>query len=444
MSYIVSIVGRSNVGKSTFFNRLVGRRKAIVHETVGITRDRIYGYSEWNGVKFYVIDTGGYSININNIIEKGINEQVVLAIKESYVVLFLVDIKTGVLNADIEIANLLRKLAKIILLVINKADNGVYNTDFLRLGFFNHYHISAINGMGTGELLDDLIKIFLKKQFTKEKNIITSVIPIPRFSVLGRPNVGKSTLINSFLGRNQHIVTNISGTTRDSLDVTYNKFGEKCILVDTPGIRKKSKIKEDLEFYSSVRTIKAIEYTDVCFLMIDAVVGWEKQDMNLFRLVEKYKKCIIIIINKWDLFHKKNIVMKQKNLEFFIRKKIHPFYNVPIFFISAKNTHGIQPLLPMAFNIMQLSKNRLKTNTFNKIMLPIFEKTPPTTVKKNNNNKFIKIKYCTQLPTFPPKFLFFSNFPKYINKSYKRFIENKIRLHFGFIGVPIQIFFRKK
>ncbi|WP_185863533.1 ribosome biogenesis GTPase Der [Blattabacterium cuenoti] len=438
MNYIVSIVGRPNVGKSTLFNRLVGRRKAIVHATSGVTRDRIYGNSEWNGVKFSVVDTGGFSVYENDGLEKEIKNQIFMAIKESDVILFLVDIKVGILDVDKEIAKILRKYQKLILLVVNKVDRGesVYSdTDFFRLGFEKCYCISAINGSGTGELLDKLIEIF---KFLKKKEKISESEFIPRFSIVGRPNVGKSTLINSFLNKDHHIVTNISGTTRDSLDVFYKKW--ECILVDTPGVKKKSKIKNNLEFYSTMRTFQTIEYADVCLLMVDAGCGWEKQDMNIFKLVEKNHKGIIILVNKWDLLYKNNYYT-QKDYEFFIRKKIYPFDNVPILFISAKNKDGIHNIIPMAYQVLKYRKNRLKTNILNKIMLPILKKNPPTTKKKN---KFITIKYCTQLPSYTPKFIFFSNFPQHIKKSYKRFVENKIRDHFDFIGVPIQIFFRKK
>ncbi|AGW86118.1 GTPase Der [Blattabacterium sp. (Nauphoeta cinerea)] len=438
MNYIVSIVGRPNVGKSTLFNRLVGRRKAIVHVTSGVTRDRIYGNSEWNGVKFSVVDTGGFSVSENDVLEKEIKNQIFIAIKESDVILFLVDIKVGILDIDKEIAQILRKYKKLILLVVNKVDTGksVYSdTDFFRLGFEKCYCISAINGSGTGELLDKLIKIF---KLLNKKEKISEYEFIPRFSIVGRPNVGKSTLINSFLNKDHHIVTNISGTTRDSLDVFYKKW--ECILVDTPGVRKKSKIRNNLEFYSTMRTVQTIEYADVCLLMVDAGHGWEKQDMNIFKLVEKNHKGIIILVNKWDLLYKNNYYT-QKDYEFFIRKKISPFDNVPILFISAKNKDGIHNIIPMAYQVLKSRKNRLKTNILNKIMLPILKKHPPTPKKKN---KFITIKYCTQLPSYTPKFIFFSNFPQHIKKSYKRFVENKIRYHFDFIGVPIQIFFRKK
>ncbi|WP_185872452.1 ribosome biogenesis GTPase Der [Blattabacterium cuenoti] len=446
MNYTVSIVGRPNVGKSTLFNRLVGRKKAIVHIQSGVTRDRIFGNSEWNGLKFSVVDTGGFNFSVSNndILEKEIKNQILISIKETDVILFLVDIKIGILETDIKIAKILNKFKKNTLLVVNKVDNVKsisYNedTDFFHLGLGKYYCISAINGSGTGELLDKLIEIFKKNFFFKKEKIVKREL-LPRFSVIGRPNVGKSTLINSFLNKNHHIVTNISGTTRDSLDVFYKKFGYECILVDTPGIRKKSKIIENIEYYSSMKTVQTIKYTDICLLMVDASIGWEKQDINIFRLIKKNNKGIIILINKWDLFYHKNYLIK-KNYEFLIRKKISPFDNVPIIFISAKNKYGIHHIIPIAYKILKSRKNRLKTNILNKIMLPIFKKNPPPSKKKN---KLIKIKYCTQLPLCTPVFIFFSNFPQYIKESYKRFVENKIRDHFDFIGVPIQIFFRKK
>ncbi|WP_185874075.1 ribosome biogenesis GTPase Der [Blattabacterium cuenoti] len=442
MSCIVSIVGRPNVGKSTLFNRIVGRRKAIVHVKSGVTRDRIYGESEWNGVHFYIVDTGGYTYNMDkkDILHQEIKKQILIAVKEADVVLFLVDIQIGLIDTDIEISQILRKCQKkYIILVVNKVDNGKYmysDTDFFRLGFDNYYCISSINGSGTGELLDRVIEIIVKE---KKKPKIEKKEMIPRFSIIGRPNVGKSTLINSFLDKNHHIVTNISGTTIDSLDVFYKKLGYKCILVDTPGVRKKSKISENIEFYSTMRTVKTIEYTDICFLMVDAFRGWESQDRHIFKLVEKYQKGIIILINKWDLFSNKNQLMK-KNFEIFIRKNIAPFDNVPILFISAKEKYGLSNIIPIAYQIFDIRKKKLKTKILNRVMLPIIKKNPPTSIKK----KCITIKYCTQLPTYTPKFIFFSNFPQYIKESYKRFIEKKIRYFFDFKGVPIQIFFRKK
>ncbi|WP_185856416.1 ribosome biogenesis GTPase Der [Blattabacterium cuenoti] len=440
-SNIVSIIGRPNVGKSTLFNRIVGRKKAVFHETSGVTRDRIYGNSEWNGIPFSIVDTGGYSPKEkgrNNLIETEIQNRILISVKESDIILFLVDIQSDILDTDREISLLLRKFQKTILLVVNKVDNGKYmysDTDFFLLGFRNYYYISAKNGSGTGELLDKIVEIF---KTMKKKIRMDEKEEIPNFSIIGRPNVGKSTLINSFLERNHHIVTNISGTTRDSLEVLYKKWGYKCILVDTPGVRKKSKISESLEFYSTMKTIKTIEYTDICILMVDAVRGWEAQDTNLFRLVERNYKGIIILMNKWDLL--RNSTKAQKDYEIFIRKKIAPFDNVPIFFISAKNKTGINKIIPKAYQIIKIRKNRLKTNLLNRVMLPIMRNTPPPSVKK----KLITIKYCTQLHTYTPKFIFFSNFPQYIKESYKRFIEKKLRGHFDFRGIPIQIFFRKK
>ncbi|WP_185851214.1 ribosome biogenesis GTPase Der [Blattabacterium cuenoti] len=440
-SPLVSIVGRPNVGKSTLFNRFVGRRKAIVHVDSGVTRDRIYGYSEWNGFHFYVIDTGGYNPYSKNILDREITKQIFISITEADVILFMVEIKIGgSIDTDIKISQLLRKSNKYILLVVNKIDqekNLFSHTDFFRLGFKDYYLISAINGSGTGELLDKLINLLKKVEKRNEDNEIRK--DIPRFSVIGRPNVGKSTFVNSFLDKNHHIVTDISGTTRDSLEVFYNKKKEyKCILVDTPGVRRRSKISKSIEFYSSLRTIKSIEYTDICFLMVDAICGWEAQDRKIFRLAEKNQKGILILINKWDLLlnSTKNHSSIQKNYEILIRKKIAPFNNVPIFFISAKNNKWIENILSIAFHIFEKRRSRLKTNLLNKIMLPIFQKyvpSPKTTIK-----------YCIQLPTPTPKFIFFSNSPQSIKESYKRFVEKEIRNHFDFKGVPIQIFFRKK
>ncbi|AWU39881.1 ribosome biogenesis GTPase Der [Blattabacterium punctulatus] len=442
MSYLVSIVGRPNVGKSTLFNRIIGKKKAIVHVKSGVTRDRIYGNSEWNGIHFSIVDTGGYNPPNNNIdiIDTEIRKQILIALKESDVILFLVDMEIGLLDVDIEISKILRKCKKSILLVVNKVDNGkniYHDTDFFRLGFNNYYCISAINGSGTGEMLDRLIEIL--KELVVEKKV-EEIGGIPRFSVIGRPNVGKSTLINSFLDKDRHIVTNISGTTRDSIDVFYKKLGYKCILFDTPGVRKKSKISESIEFYSTMKTVRTIKYTDICFLMVDAVRGWESQDRNIFRLIEKNQKGVIILINKWDLLHNNKNCSIKRNFEIFIKKNIAPFDNVPILFISAKNKDGLYNIIPIAYHIFRKRKKKLKTNLLNRVMFPILKKNPPPSI----NKKLITIKYCTQLPTYTPKFIFFSNYPQYIKESYKRFIENKIRYHFDFIGVPIQIFFRKK
>ncbi|WP_185865230.1 ribosome biogenesis GTPase Der [Blattabacterium cuenoti] len=438
MNYTVSIVGRPNVGKSTLFNRFVGNRKAIVHKYSGITRDSIFGYSEWNGIKFSVLDTGGYTMS-NDFIQQEINSKIFESIDKSDIILFLIDITTGLLSSDIELANSIRKCKKPILLVINKVDHAIsdFDIDFFCLGFNDYHYISAINGSGTGELLDRLVKILKKSiKITKKYNLEK----IPKISIVGRPNTGKSTLINSLINKNHHIVTDIPGTTRDSLEVIYKKLKYECILIDTPGIiRKKSK--DNIEFYSMTRAINTIESIDICLLMIDVEIGWRKHDMNILNIIKKNNKGIIILVNKWDLFYETNNF--KKKYEIFIRKKIYPL-NVPILFISAKNKYNITKIIPIAFKILKYSKKKLKTNILNKIMLPIFRENPPPSIRKYNKNKFIKIKYCTQLSSYNPKFVFFSNFPKSIKESYKRFIENKIRYHFDFKGVPIQIFFRKK
>ncbi|WP_185882616.1 ribosome biogenesis GTPase Der [Blattabacterium cuenoti] len=450
MSYVVSIVGRPNVGKSTLFNRLVGRKKSVVHANSGVTRDRVYGNLQWNGINFNIIDTGGYpdyhypdkdshDKKFLILLQTEIKKQILIAIQESDVVLFVVDITIGILDTDIIISQLLRKSNKSIVLVVNKVDKGnnMYSdTDFFRLGFVSYYCISSINGSGIGELLEKLIEIYLEKYNNK---IQENQLNIPNFAIIGRPNVGKSTLINSFLEKYHNIVTPFYGTTRDSLDVFYPK--NNCMLVDTPGVRKRSKLVDSLDFYSMIRTIKTIEYTDICFLLIDAMQGWESQDSYLFRVAEKNNKGIIILINKCDLLKQQNnYSFFMKNLEIFIRHKISPFYNVPILFISAKNRDGLSNIFPIAQRILEMRKKKLKTNMLNNIMLPILKKYPPPSIK----HKRIYIKYCTQSTTSAtPKFIFFSNYPHLIKQSYKRFTEKKIRYHFDFIGVPITILFIK-
>ncbi|WP_185878107.1 ribosome biogenesis GTPase Der [Blattabacterium cuenoti] len=441
MNGTVSIIGSPNVGKSTLFNRFIGERKAIIHKSSGITRDRISGYSEWNGILFSVIDTGGFTISYNDLLKKKVNNKIFQSIKESNILLFIVDITQGLLNTDIELSNFIRKYEKLTLLVVNKIDcGGLSNnsTDFFKLGFDYYYYISAINGSGTGDLLDKITKILMNINDNKIDNQYKS---IPKISIIGRPNVGKSTLINSFLNKNHHIVTDIPGTTRDSLDIFYEKLGYKCIIIDTPGIRKKSKINNDIEFYSTTRTIKTIKYVDVCLLMIDASLGWKRQEVNLFKIIETYKKGIIILVNKWDLFLKNSHI--KKNYEKSICNKILSF-DVPILFISAKEKYNIENIIPITFQVITSIKKKLKTNILNKIMLPIIKSNPPPSIKINNIIRFITIKYCIQLPLSPPIFIFFSNFPRKIKESYRKFIENKIRFYFNFKGVPIQIFFRKK
>ncbi|WP_185877586.1 ribosome biogenesis GTPase Der [Blattabacterium cuenoti] len=445
MNYTVSIIGRSNVGKSTLFNRIIGVKKSITHKYSGITRDRVCGYLKWNEIKFLFLDTGGFNISNNDIIQIEINKQIIQSINESDIILLLIDITTGLLNEDIELSNIIRKYNKPIFLVINKIDHKIssFDTDFYSLGFNNYYYVSAVNGIGIVELLDKISIILTKNnenEFEKNKKKLNDLKIIPKLSIVGRPNVGKSTLINSLMKKSIHIVTSIPGTTRDNLSIICNKTNEyKCILIDTPGMRKKSKVKE-IEFYSITRTLKSIESSDVCLLIIDAYFGWEKQDMNIFNLIKNNYKGIVIIVNKWDLFYNnKNESLIKKKYEIFIKKKVYPI-DSPILFISAKNKYNVHKIIPLSFKIKEKSTIRLKTNILNKIMLPIIKNNPPLSYK----NKLITIKYCTQLPSNIPKFVFFSNFPQYIKKSYVRFIENKIRYHFNFKGIPIKIFFRKK
>tara|TARA_B100000927_G_scaffold16948_1_gene13159 strand:- start:287 stop:1594 length:1308 start_codon:yes stop_codon:yes gene_type:complete len=435
MSNIVAIVGRPNVGKSTFFNRLIQKRQAIVDSTSGVTRDRHYGKSDWNGQEFSLIDTGGYIVGSDDIFESEIRKQVDLAIDEANVILFLVDAQDGVTDLDITVANYLRKCDKPIFLVVNKVDNEkiMQNAvDFYSLGMGDYFCISSINGSGTGELLDALV-ISLPKKIAQENDI-----DVPRFAIIGRPNVGKSSFINSLLEKDRNIVTDIAGTTRDSLDTHFTKFGYDFILVDTAGLRKKKKVSENLEFYSVMRSIRSIEYSDVCLLLIDATIGFESQDQNIFHLADKNKKGIVILVNKWDLMEKTSNSIKE--YELMIRKKISPFTDVPILFISALTKQRLLKALQLAINVFKNRKYRISTSKLNDVMLEVINHNPPPAIK----GKYIRIKFCTQLPTKTPTFAFFANLPQYIKEPYKRFLENKIREKFEFTGVPIQIFFRKK
>lgn len=435
MSNIVAIVGRPNVGKSTFFNRLIQKRQAIVDSTSGVTRDRHYGKSDWNGQEFSLIDTGGYIVGSDDIFESEIRKQVDLAIDEANVILFLVDAQDGVTDLDITVANYLRKCDKPIFLVVNKVDNEkiMQNAvDFYSLGMGDYFCISSINGSGTGELLDALV-ISLPKKIAQENDV-----DVPRFAIIGRPNVGKSSFINSLLDKDRNIVTDIAGTTRDSLDTHFTKFGYDFILVDTAGLRKKKKVSENLEFYSVMRSIRSIEYSDVCLLLIDATIGFESQDQNIFHLADKNKKGIVILVNKWDLMEKKSNSIKE--YEKMIRKKISPFTDVPILFISALTKQRLLKALQLAINVYKNRKYRISTSKLNDVMLEVINHNPPPAIK----GKYIRIKFCTQLPTKTPAFAFFANLPQYIKEPYKRFLENKIREKFEFTGVPIQIFFRKK
>ena len=435
MSNILAIVGRPNVGKSTLFNRLLERREAIVDSTAGVTRDRHYGKSDWNGVEFTVIDTGGYDVGSDDIFEEEIRRQVQLAVDEATSIVFMVNVEEGLTDTDQEIYQLLRKANKPLYVVVNKVDSSkelLPATEFYQLGIEKYYTLSSATGSGTGELLDDIVKDF---PTTEYEDVFEG---LPRITIAGRPNVGKSTLTNALLGDERNIVTDIAGTTRDSIETIYNKFGHEFILVDTAGMRKKSKVSEDLEFYSVMRSIRAIENSDVVILMIDATKGWESQDMNIFGIAQKNRKGIVILVNKWDLVEKETNTMKQ--FENQIREKIALFSDVPILFISALTKQRILKAVETAVEVYENRKKRIKTSKLNEIMLPIIENTPPPALK----GKYIKIKYCTQLPTVTPQFAFFCNLPQYVKEPYKRFIENQLRKNFDFTGVPIEVYFRQK
>jgi len=434
MSAIVAIVGRPNVGKSTFFNRLIKRREAIVDAVSGVTRDRHYGKTDWNGVSFSVIDTGGYLAGGDDSFEKEINKQVALAIDEADAIIFMVNVEEGLTGMDEAVAELLRKCHKPILVAVNKVDSNNRRNDmheFYALGFEHLYALSSVNGSGTGELLDDLVALLPEKEKQEEN-------PLPRFAVVGRPNAGKSSFINALIGEDRYIVTDIAGTTRDAIDTKYNRFGFEFNLVDTAGIRRKSKVKEDLEFYSVMRSIRAIEHSDVCILMLDATRGFESQDANIFWLAQRNRKGIVILVNKWDLVEKENNTAKQ--YEAAIRKEIEPFTDVPILFVSALNKQRIYKAIETAVAVYNNRTKRIPTRKLNEVMLPIIENYPPPAIK----GKYIKIKFCTQLPTPMPQFAFFANLPQYVKDPYRRFIENKLRENFDFNGVPIDVYFRQK
>ncbi|TDS62113.1 ribosome biogenesis GTPase Der [Myroides indicus] len=435
MSSIVAIVGRPNVGKSTFFNRLIQRRDAIVDSVSGVTRDRNYGKSEWNGREFSVIDTGGYVKGSEDIFESEIRRQVELAIDESDVIVFVVDVEEGINPMDEEVAKLLRKETKPVFLAVNKVDSGNRMDDtyeFYNLGLGEIFPIAGMSGSGTGDLLDAVVAALPEEiEQTEEEEL-------PRFAVVGRPNAGKSSFINALIGEDRYIVTDIAGTTRDAIDTRFNQFGFDFNLVDTAGIRRKAKVKEDLEFYSVMRSIRAIEHSDVCILMVDATRGFEGQDQNIFWLAEKNRKGVVILVNKWDLIDKETMTAVQ--FENKIREEIAPFTDVPIIFTSTVTKQRLLKALEVAVKVFENRKQRIPTSKFNETMLPIIESTPPPAIK----GKYIKIKYCMQLPTPTPQFVFFANLPQYIKDPYKRFVENKLREIYDFEGVPIDIFFRQK
>ncbi len=437
MGNVVAIVGRPNVGKSTLFNKLTGTRQAIVNEEAGTTRDRQYGKVDWTGREFSLIDTGGWVVNSEDVFEEEINKQVKIAIEEADVILFVVDVVNGVTDLDMAVADILRRSEKPVVVVANKADNyglHAYAAEFYSFGLGDPICISAINGSYTGDLLDRIVELLPKDVVALPDE------DLPRIAVVGRPNVGKSSLINAFIGEDRHIVTDIAGTTRDSIYTKYNKFGKNFYLVDTAGIRKKGKVNEDLEYYSVIRSIRAIENSDVCVLMIDATRGIESQDLNIFSVIQKNRKGLVVCVNKWDLVADKN----QKVIDTFInaiRNRLAPFTDFPILFISALTKQRILKVLETAEKVYENRKRRVPTAKLNELMLPIIEETPPPAWK----GKYIKIKYITQLPTGSvPSFVFFCNLPQWVKEPYKRFLENKIRANWAFTGTPINIFIREK
>lgn len=435
MANIVAIVGRPNVGKSTLFNRLVQKRQAIVDDVSGVTRDRHYGKSDWVGKEFSVIDTGGYIVGSDDSFEVEIRKQVELAIEEANVILLVVDNQTGLTDMDKEVANLLRRSEKPVMLVVNKVDSNktlVDSYEFYELGFEHFFNISAITGSGTGELLDEVVKHFDETAYEDPYE------GLPRVAIVGRPNAGKSTLTNALLGEERNIVTDIAGTTRDSIETHYKKFGHEFVLIDTAGLRKKGKVSEDLEFYSVMRAVRVVEDSDVCVLVVDATRGIESQDLNILFLAQRNRKGLVILVNKWDLIDKETNTMKE--FENKIKKKIEPFVDVPILFVSALTKQRVHKTVETIMMVNENRNRRIKTSKLNDLMLPIIEATPPPAIK----GKYIKIKYVTQLPTRTPQFAFFANLPQYVKEPYKRFIENQLRKNFDFTGVPIEIYFRQK
>jgi GTP-binding protein len=435
MSNIIAIVGRPNVGKSTIFNRLTESQNAIVKEVSGVTRDRIYGRGEWNGVPFSVIDTGGYVHGSEDIFEGEIRKQVKLAIEEANAILFVLDVTTGIVDLDETVAAMLRKSKKKVFIVANKVDSALrfgMSAEFWSLGLGEVYDISASNGSGTGELLDDLVKVFDKNApFVDDTDT-------PRIAIVGKPNVGKSSFVNAITGQERNIVTDISGTTRDAINTRYKAFGFDFILVDTAGIRKKAKVTEDIEYYSTLRAVRTIENSDVCILMIDATEGIQKQDLVIYYMIEKNHKGVVVLVNKWDLVEKDHMTMNEYEEK--IREQLAPYNDVPIIFTSTVTKQRIHKALETAMEVYSNRIKKVSTSDLNDLLLPIIDATPPPSVK----SKYVQIKYVTQLPTHAPAFAFFCNLPQYVAESYKRFLENKIRENFNFSGIPIRIFFRKK
>ena len=433
---LVAIVGRPNVGKSTLFNRLVGMRQAIVDDTAGVTRDRHYGRCDWCGREFSVVDTGGYTSNSEDVFESAIRRQVEIAIEEADVVLFMVEAAAGITDYDSEIADVLRRTKKPVILCVNKVDSGEKIFDsyqFYGLGLGELFSISAANGSGTGDLLDAVVAAL-----PEEKEEADPYAGLPRIAIVGKPNVGKSSLTNALLGSERNIVTAVAGTTRDSIETYYNKYGHEFMLVDTAGIRKKAKVREDLEFYSVMRSIRAIEHSDICIMMIDATTGMEAQDMNIFNLILKNRKGCVLVVNKWDLFIKDSNTLKE--YERSLRSRIAPFDDVPVIFTSVVNMQRIQDVLNAIGEVYANYSQKIPTARLNDTLLPIIEETPPPMWK----GKYVKIKYITQLPTRFPAFVFFCNLPQYIKEPYKRFLENQLRKNFNLNGCPVQIYCRQK
>lgn len=436
MSNIVAIVGRPNVGKSTLFNRLLERREAIVDSTAGVTRDRHYGKSDWNGVEFTVIDTGGYEVSTDDIFQEEITKQVELAVDEATSIIFMLNVEEGLTDTDQEMFEMLRRSGKPLYIVVNKVDSAKEEldaTEFYQLGIEKYYTLSSATGSGTGELLDDVVKEF---PTTDYKDPFEG---LPKITIAGRPNVGKSTMTNALLDVERNIVTDIAGTTRDSIETLYNKFGHEFVLVDTAGMRRKSKVNEDLEFYSVMRSVRAIENSDVVIIMVDATQGWESQDMNIFGIAQKNRKGIVILVNKWDLIEEKQ-TNTMRDFEAAIKNKIGQFTDIPVLFVSALTKQRILKAVDTAMEVYQNRSKKIKTSQLNEVMLPVFENNPPPALK----GKYIKIKYCVQLGTPSPQFVFFCNLPQYVKEPYKRFTENQLRKHFGFTGVPIEVYFRQK
>ena len=434
MSRIVAIVGRPNVGKSTLFNRLTESREAIVDSESGVTRDRNYGVSNWNGIDFSVIDTGGYVQNSDDIFEGEINKQVRLAIEESDIILFMVDVTAGIHPLDEAVASMLRKVNKKVIIVVNKVDNGerlADATEFYSLGLGDYYALSSMSGSGTGELLDEVVKSLPKEELAPTPEL-------PRIAIVGRPNVGKSSLVNSLLGEERNIVTPIAGTTRDSIYTRYNKFQHDFLLVDTAGLRRKGKVEEDIEFYSVMRAVRTIENSDICLLMLDATRGLESQDMNIISLILKNNKGMIVLVNKWDLIEKESNTAL--NLEKEIKERTAPFTDYPVLFVSAINKQRIHKVLDLIAQVNANRNRKVSTSELNDVMLGIINHNPPPSIK----GKYVKIKYVTQLPVFTPTFAFFCNLPQYVKDPYKRYLENRMREKFDFTGVPIRLYFRKK